>query len=306
MSSVERPKRGLGRGLDSLLGIVNRPTPVVTEPPVFAAEPELPPEPGLQQLALDSIRPNRYQPRRAFIPESLQELADSIRAQGVMQPIVVRSAGAGHYELIAGERRWRAARLAGLRVIPAWVREVDDRAALVLALVENVQREDLNPLDQALALQRLSEEFNLTHQEIADIVGKSRVTVTNLLRLLELTPEVKRYLEHGELEMGHARALLGLNGRQQADVAREAVEKGWSVRQLEAGVRQLQQIRLRQSQAPETVVAAPDPDVAHLQQTLSERLGAAVKIVGNQQGNGKIIISYNSLDELDGILAHLH
>ncbi len=304
MSSAERPgKRGLGRGLDSLLGIVNRPAPVLPEPEHLAAPPEAVPEPGLQQLLLDSIRPNRYQPRRAFIPESLQELADSIRAQGVMQPIVVRSAGPGRYELIAGERRWRAARLAGLRVIPAWVREVDDRAALVLALVENVQREDLNPLDQALALQRLGEEFELTHQEIAEVVGKARVTVTNLLRLLELTPEVKRYLEHGELEMGHARALLSLAGPQQSALAREAVEKGWSVRQLESGVRQVQQAKAR----PVTVGGErePDPDVMQLQQSLSERLGAAVRITGNSQGNGKIIISYNSLDELDGILAHL-
>ncbi len=300
--SNEPRKRGLGRGLDSLLGIVSRP-PTAAQPTPLSMSAEPIQEHELRMVPLDAIHPNRYQPRKEIAPESLQELADSIRSQGLMQPIVVRTTAAGSYELIAGERRWRASRLAGLDEIPVLVREVEDRGALVLALIENIQREDLNPLEQATALQRLIAEFTLTHQQIAEAVGKSRASVSNLLRLLELAPETKHYLEHGEMEMGHARALLGLAMMTQVQLAHEVVEKGWSVRQTEDKVRQMLVAEKRSEVTPSI---ATDQDTLRLQQTLSERLGAAVKIVGGQRGKGKLVISYNSLDELDGILAHLH
>jgi ParB family chromosome partitioning protein len=280
-------KRGLGRGLDALLG-----SAVADAVDGGGREGEL------RHLPVDLIQRGRYQPRVDMRPESLEDLASSIRAQGVVQPIVVRSIGANRYEIIAGERRWRAAQMAGLHEIPAVVRQVPDQAAMAMALIENIQREELNPMEEAHALQRLLDEFGLTHQETADAVGRSRVAVTNLLRLLALSEEVKRMLENGDLEMGHARALLALEGEVQTSAARMVIAKGLSVRETEHLVKQLQQ---GPKAKPVTKV---DPDVHRLEQDLSERLGARV-LIQDAKGKGKLVIHYNTLDELDGILAHL-
>ncbi len=285
-------KRGLGRGLDALLGNV---------PPVKDRSGEGAGAPA--KIAVDLIGRGRFQPRRHFDEDSLRELADSIAAQGVVQPVVVRPAAEpGRYELIAGERRWRAAQLAGLAEIPAVIRDVDDQAAMAMALIENIQRDDLNPLEEAQALHRLLEEFGLTHQEIARAVGKSRTTVTNLLRLLELEPGVKALLEEGALEMGHARALLALEGEAQLQAAREVARKGLSVRQTEALVRRL---RSGETARPAAAPAEPDPDVRRLLQELGERLGAPVELKQERGGRGRLVIRYNSLEELEGILAHI-
>ena len=245
-------------------------------------------------------------------PESLQELADSIKSQGVVQPIVVRpigSPGAGEsqrYEIIAGERRWRAAQIAGLAQIPAVIRDIPDEAAIAVALIENIQRENLNPLEEARALERLISEFELTHQEAAEAVGRSRVSVSNLLRLLELAPEVSEMLERRELEMGHARALLGLtNRRQQAEVATIIVKKALSVRDTEALVRRLQEAASTTNAAAEAATGHADPNVQRLEQELADKLGAKVAIKHSSGGKGRLVVSYNSLDELDGILAHI-
>lgn len=283
-------RRGLGRGLDALLG--------AAMPPDTAAD-----RSGeVRLLPVHQIRPSRFQPRKEMPPEALQELADSIRAQGVVQPIVVRQvAGADGYELIAGERRWRASQLAGLDDIPAVVRDVPDQSALAIALIENIQREDLNPLEEADALRRLAEEFGLTHQGAAEAVGRSRTAVTNLLRLLELPEDVKRLLHDGQLEMGHARALLGLkDALKQSEVGRQVAAKGLSVRETESLVR-----RLESAGSSRVPVARADPDVVRLQDELSERLGAQVRLQQGAKGKGRLIIHYNTLDELDGILAHL-
>jgi ParB family chromosome partitioning protein len=290
-------RRGLGRGLDALLG---GDTSDETQ--------ETPSKPGAQsgavnQLGIDQIQRGRYQPRRNFDPDKLQELADSISAQGVVQPIVVRPLGDGRYEIIAGERRWRAAQQAGLSDIPAVVREVDDRTAMAVALIENIQRDDLNPLEEASALQRLLGEFGLTHQEIARSVGKSRTTVTNLLRLLDLNEDVKAQVERRALEMGHARALLGLSGQAQSDAARKVVQQGLSVRETERLVRRLQGDD--GTTKPRAEHQAPDPDVQRLEQDLTERLGARVQIRQGSRGKGQLVIAYNSNDELEGILEHI-
>lgn len=301
-------KRGLGRGLDALLG--GGGLRAVTSP-VPAA-----PDDGVRKLPLDKIRRSRYQPRAEIRPESLEDLASSIRAQGVVQPIVVRplperSEGSteesdnGVFELIAGERRWRAAQMAGLDDIPAVVREVPDQAALAIALIENIQREDLNPLEEASALQRLLDEFGLTHQEIADAVGRSRAAVSNLLRLLELPGEVKRLLESGELEMGHARTLLGLKeSGQQIEIARKVAAQGLSVRETEDLVRRMQ-APPQESRQGSGVEKRIDPDIRRLQDDLSQRLGANVTFQHGAQGKGRLVIRYNSLEELDGILQHI-
>ena len=286
-------KRGLGRGLDALLG---------TGPSLSADEKPERQESELRHLPLDIIERGRYQPRKDMHPEALEDLAASIRAQGVVQPIVVRPNGAGRYEIIAGERRWRAAQLAGLDAIPAVVRDVPDESAVAMALIENIQREDLNAMEEAAAFQRLITEFEMTHQQVADAVGRSRTAVTNLLRLLSLQDEVKRLVEHGDLEMGHARALLALEGGAQTDAARTVVARGLSVRETEQLVRRLQ--------APagpkrELKPDAQDPDIRRLQDQLSERLGAGVRLEHTGKGRGKLVIHYNSLDELDGILAHI-
>ncbi|SDJ69541.1 chromosome segregation DNA-binding protein [Pseudomonas delhiensis] len=285
-------KRGLGRGLDALLSGSSAAT--LQEEAVQADSKEL------QHLPLDLIQRGKYQPRRDMDPQALEELALSIKAQGVMQPIVVRPIGKGRYEIIAGERRWRATQQAGLDTIPALVREVPDEAAIAMALIENIQREDLNPLEEAVALQRLQQEFQLTQQQVADAVGKSRVSVANLLRLIALPEEIKTLLSHGDLEMGHARALLGLPEARQVEGARHVVARGLTVRQTEALVRHW----LNAPSEPARVVKS-DPDISRLEQRLAERLGAPVQIRHGQKGKGQLVIRYNSLDELQGVLAHI-
>ncbi|MGA1080087.1 MAG: ParB/RepB/Spo0J family partition protein [Steroidobacteraceae bacterium] len=299
-------KRGLGRGLEALLG-------QVATPAASAAGSDAPPAtlPGdeLRTLPVDLLQRGKYQPRVDMREETLDELAASIKAQGVIQPVVVRpvgtpTAGASQrYEIIAGERRWRAAQRAGLQDIPAVVRRVPDEAAVAMALIENIQREDLNPLEEARALGRLIEEFELTHQQVADAVGRSRATVSNLLRLTELADEVQTLLAERQLDMGHARALLGLPARrQQVEVANLIVKKGLSVRDAEALVRRMA--------AGKTTGGAQgssgrDPDVERLESDLTDRLGAKVEIRQASGGKGKLVISYHSLDELDGILGRL-
>ncbi|AMO79577.1 MULTISPECIES: ParB/RepB/Spo0J family partition protein [Pseudomonas] len=285
-------KRGLGRGLDALLSGSSAAT--LQEEAVQADRKEL------QHLPLDLIQRGKYQPRRDMDPQALEELALSIKAQGVMQPIVVRPVDKGRYEIIAGERRWRATQQAGLDTIPALVREVPDEAAIAMALIENIQREDLNPLEEAVALQRLQQEFQLTQQQVADAVGKSRVSVANLLRLIALPEEIKTLLSHGDLEMGHARALLGLPEARQVEGARHVVARGLTVRQTEALVRHW----LNAPGEPAKVVKS-DPDISRLEQRLAERLGAPVQIRHGQKGKGQLVIRYNSLDELQGVLAHI-
>lgn len=256
----------------------------------------------LRELPIDVIQRGRYQPRRDMDPDSLQELAESIRQQGVMQPVVVRPVGDGQYELIAGERRWRATQIAGLDRIPAMIRDVPDAAAIAMALIENIQRENLNPIEEAFALHRLQDEFGLTQAQVAEAVGKSRTTITNLLRLVNLSQEVRVMLEHGDLEMGHGRAMLTLAPEQQVQVARQVVAKALSVRQTEALVRQVQQEKPGKRA---TRAAALDPNIRRLQDDLSERLGANVAISQGARGKGKLVIEYSSLDELDGILGHI-
>lgn len=293
-------KRGLGtgRGLDALLGAVRQ----VRDDVAAVESHTIPPTMlnSLQQLPLEQLQRGRYQPRRDMNPTALQELADSIKTQGIMQPIIVRLLADDRYEIIAGERRWRAAQMAGLETIPAIIREINDDTAIAMALIENIQREDLNPMEQATAMHRFIEEFALTHQQIAEAVGKARATVTNLLRLMSLPREVKTLLEHGDLEMGHARALLSLPEQQQIDSARLVVAKGLSVRQAEALVRSL--LAANEKPADDKTI---DPNVAQLQQSLADKLGAAVQIDYNKKGQGRLVIRYNSFEELDGILAHI-
>jgi ParB family transcriptional regulator, chromosome partitioning protein len=276
--------KGLGRGLDALLGGDDQPPS---------------PESALRELPIDALQPGKYQPRSHMEPAALTELAESIKAQGVMQPILARPLESGRFEIIAGERRWRAARMAGLTTVPALIREIPDQQALAAALIENIQREDLNPIEEAFALARLKDEFELTHQQVADAVGKSRAMVTNLLRLISLEEEAKKLLEHGDLEMGHARALLALSSDKQIAAARTVVAKGLSVRQTEALVRDYEK------EKPAKEIVREDPNVRQLLSDLSDRLGAPVQLKQEKGGKGKLVISYNSLDELDGILAHI-
>jgi ParB family transcriptional regulator, chromosome partitioning protein len=295
-------KPTLGRGLADLLG-------ARTAAHVAAAPAPAPAGEQLAKLPLDVLQRGRYQPRVDMRTETLAELADSIRSQGVVQPIVVRVLGASdggesqRYEIIAGERRWRAAQMAGLTEIPAVIRDIPDEAAIAVALIENIQREDLNPLEEARALTRLITEFGLTHQQVADAIGRSRAGVSNMLRLLELAPEVCELLEKRTIEMGHARALLALSARrQQTEVALLVAKKSLSVRETEALVRRLQAPAAAGSDAPSS---GRDPNVERLEQELTERLGARVAIQQGSGGKGKLVVSYNSLDELDGILAHI-
>lgn len=277
-------KSGLGtRGLEELLTAQRR----VSEE---AGTEEL------RQVPVEQIRRGRYQPRLNIRSDELQELADSIRAQGVIQPVVLRRIEDGAYELIAGERRWRASQLAGLHEVPAVVRDIPDQAAAAMSLIENIQREDLNPLEEAGALARLIDEFELTHQQVADAVGRSRAAVSNLLRLRELSDVPKQLLEEGELEMGHARALLSLEVVDQAAVARKVAAEGLNVRQTERLIKNWGKAR----PAPKPV----SPDVRRVETDLSERLGARVRLESTSKGGGKLVIQYNNLDELDGILAH--
>ena len=316
-------KPSLGRGLEALLGQVNarRPAPAPTG---VAADAPFPARDELVSLPLDVLQRGRYQPRVDMRPETLDALAQSIKAQGVVQPIVVRpiempgaapsAAGAPgqRYEIIAGERRWRAAQIAGLPDIPAVVRRVPDEGAIAMALIENIQREDLNPMEEARALDRLIREFQVTHQEAADAVGRSRAAVSNLLRLLDLAPEVAEWVDRRELEMGHARALLGLSEqRQQVEVARLVCKKSLSVRETEALVRRLTNVT--GGEGAETGRtggggrSGRDPNVTALESQLAETLGAKVVIDhSGKTGKGRVVVAYNSLDELDGILQHIH
>ena len=300
-------KRGLGRGLDALLGSHNAAKQIAAEAAATGiaqiAEAAEHRDGQLKHLPVEFIQRGKYQPRRDMNQEALEELANSIRAQGVMQPIVVRKIGADRYEIIAGERRWRASQLAGLDTVPVVIRDVPDEAAIAMALIENIQREDLNPIEEAIALSRLQQEFELTHQQIADAVGKSRATVTNLLRLMSLRDDVQRLLEHGDLEMGHARALLSLAPELQVSTAQQVVSKSLSVRQTESLVRKLLE---EKSAAPTEKSVTADADIKRLQDSLAEKVGAVVMIQHTAKGKGKLVFSYNSLDELDGILNHIN
>jgi ParB family chromosome partitioning protein len=280
-------KPGLGRGLDVLLSSARQ----------SAQQPD---ELFLKKLPVEKIKPGEYQPRMNIDPEALQELADSIKAQGMVQPVVVRRVSGGEYELIAGERRWRAAQLAGMHEVPAVIRDIPDQAAAAMSLIENIQREDLNALEEASGLRRLIDEFGLTHQQTAEAVGRSRAAVSNLLRLLELMPEVKEMLEHRELDMGHARALLALTNEQvQLQAAQKVVKRQLSVRDTERLVKKILE------GVVEKITPAASPDVQRLERRLSDQLGARVAIRYNQKGRGRVVIEYNSLDELDGILNHI-
>lgn len=282
MNSKRKP---LGRNLDALLGERRGQKSADSQ---------------LRHLPVDLIQPGRYQPRSIFDEDKLSQLADSIRAQGVVQPVVVRPLADGQFELIAGERRWRAAQQAGLDQVPAVVREIDDERAVAMSLIENIQREDLNPLEEAAALQRLVEEFGLTHQQAAEAVGRSRSAVSNLLRLLELAQGVKDMVDARHLEMGHARALLSLDSELQTRAAREVVTKQLTVRQTEALVRKLQQGNvLKGARRP------VDPDIMRLEGELAETLCAQVKIQHRAGGKGRLSISYNSVEELEGILERI-
>ena len=285
-------KRGLGRGLDALLGGLD-PNPKASETSAHDGE--------LRHLPIDLIQPGKYQPRIDMHNDTLEDLANSIRVQGVIQPIVVRATGDNQYEIIAGERRWRAAQLAELHEIPAVVRDVPDEAAIAMALIENIQRENLNAMEEAIALQRLIDEFQMTHQQAADAVGRSRTAVSNLLRLLTLEADVKQFAQNGKLEMGHARALLALSGDKQVKAARDVIARQLSVRETENLVRKLAEPRQKSGKPANTL----SPDIRKFQDDLSERLGAKVAIQHKEKGAGKLIVHYNNLDELEGILGHL-
>ena len=274
--------KGLGRGLDALLG----------EGDTTDGE-------RLLTLPVESLVPGKYQPRTRMDESALAELADSIRAQGLMQPILARAIPGGHYEIIAGERRWRASQLAGLKEVPVLVRVVEDEAALKMALIENIQRENLNPLEEAQGIHRLIQEFDMTHQTAAESVGRSRVAVSNLLRLLNLAKPVQALLMNGELDMGHARALLPLSHAKQVDAAHDLVRRGLSVREAERMVARLTQAREKKTEP------ARDRDVVRLEEELSDRLGASVRIQSNPKGTGRLTIEFSSLDQLDGLLRRI-
>lgn len=286
-------KRGLGRGLDALLATSQQNSDKKSSS-------QQADKGELQKLPIEFLQPGKYQPRKDMSPDALEDLAASIRSQGIIQPIVVRKVAQDKYEIIAGERRWRASQLAHLDEVPCLIKNVPDEAAVAIALIENIQREDLNAMEEAQALERLLNEFELTHQEVAEAVGKSRATVTNLLRLNNLNDDVKLLLEYGDIEMGHARALLALEGEQQLEAAKTVAGKGLTVRDTENLVRKLLE------PAKEKVEKSVDPDIKRLETTLSENLGAAVSISHNAKGKGKMVINYSSLDELDGILSHLN
>ena len=296
------PKKRLGRGLDALLSKPGTPAQETSAETATDRD-------GLREIPIDLLQRGQYQPRVDMRQDTLENLADSIRAQGVVQPIVVRpisargQGGEQRYEIVAGERRWRAAQIAGLSNIPAVVREIPDESAIAMALIENIQRENLNPLEEARALDRLITEFDLTHAEAAEAVGRSRAAVSNLLRLQELGDKVKPLLEDRQLEMGHARALLAItNPTQQYDAARQVVKKGLSVRETERLVKRMVE---GGSKKPAKPPATKNADIRRLEIEVSEKLGAKVSVDHTAKGTGKIVISYNSLDELDGILKHI-
>lgn len=295
MSPTKR--RGLGRGLDALLSSApddksEQSSNPSSESKAAASE--------LQMLPIDLLEPGKYQPRKDMSADALEELSNSIKSQGIIQPIVVRAIDSERYEIIAGERRWRAAQIAEIDKIPCLVKNVPDEAAVAIALIENIQREDLNAMEEAIALERLLTEFELTHQEVAEAVGKSRTTVTNLLRLNNLNDEVKTLLEHGDIEMGHARALLALDDELQNNTARTVVAKELTVRETEALIRKVQE--------PQKVKepTEKDPNTKVLEQNLSEKFGSQVTISHNKKGKGKLVISYTNLDELDGIVSRFN
>lgn len=307
MSTIKR--KGLGRGLEALLStsqVARARDGLREEARALEQEHEQHHEHNdhhrseLAKIPVEYLVPGKYQPRKDMAPEALEELARSIEAQGIIQPIVVRRVGEHKYEIIAGERRWRASQKAGLEVVPCMIKDVPDEAAVAIALIENIQREELNAMEEAVALKRLMTEFELTHQEVADAVGKSRATVTNLLRLNHLNDDVKLMLERGDIDMGHARALLALESDSQSDTARIVVGKGLNVRETEALVKRV----LEPPKAkPEK---KPDANISDLERHLAERLGAAVAIQHGERGKGKLVINYSSLDELEGILGRIH
>jgi ParB family chromosome partitioning protein len=292
-------KRGLGRGLEALLG----PKAAAEAPALVEAQPG----DALRSLPIDALTPGRYQPRRTMDQGKLAELAESIKAQGVIQPVVVRDIGGKSYEIIAGERRWRASQLAGLTEIPVVIREVDDRTVVAMALIENIQREDLNPLEEAIALQRLIDEFDLTHAQAAEAVGRSRAAVSNLLRLLELPVEIRVLLETKALEMGHARALLTLSPQAAIALARQAAENGWSVREVEHRAQLLASGKVMgaANAKAKPVKAKPQADIAALERELSESLQTQVNVLHGRGGKGRLVIHYSDLDSLDGVLERL-
>jgi ParB family chromosome partitioning protein len=289
-------RQSLGKGLDALLGLAEE----INADQGLAEGDHGVAGGNLKQIPVEFLQRGQYQPRREFNSDSLQELADSIASQGLIQPIVVRGIGQDKYEIIAGERRWRAAQLAGLDEIPAMVRDISDQATIAMALIENIQREDLNAIEESQALIRLQDEFNLTQQQVAEAVGKSRSAVTNLMRLAALQPLVQQQLERGDIELGHAKCLLALEGDVQIQAARAVASDGLTVRQTEVLVKKLQSPNVTQN-----TKTATNQDIVNLQTELSEKLGAAVKIQHGSKGSGKLTISYNSVDELDGILSHL-
>jgi len=288
-------KRGLGRGLDALLGTgsVKKDNAVQQKS-----------DGELHNVPVEFIQPGAYQPRIDMHPEALEELASSIRAQGIVQPIVIRAisesttSGDQKYEIVAGERRWRAAQMAGMADVPALIRDIPDKTAIAMSLVENIQREELNPIEEAAALRRLIDEFSMTHQLAADAVGRSRASVSNLLRLLELEVDSRKLLENGDLEMGHARALLALKGEEQSHTAQHIVNQGLSVRETEALIKKILNPRL-------VTEKKPDPNIVNLQTSLSDKLGAKVLFQHGDKGKGKMVIHYNNVDELEGIIAHI-
>jgi ParB family chromosome partitioning protein len=281
-------KRGLGRGLDALLADVNQQEKASLDD-------------SLQHFPLDMLQPGKYQPRIDMSQESLEELADSIRAQGLVQPIVVRPVSEDKYEIVAGERRWRASRIAGLVEVPVIVRDVSDRSAIAMALIENIQRENLNPMEEANALFRLREEFELTHQQAAEAVGKSRTAVTNLLRLRNLNDDVKRLVENCDLEMGHARALLALEGDIQSDVASQVVEKGLSVREAEQLIRRLQTPKKPAQQQSQSDLE----EIHQIEQNINQKLDSTCSIKHNASGKGRLVISYRNVEELKKLIKRI-
>ena len=280
-------KPGLGRGLDMLLSSATKDSNKDSE---------------LKKLPVEKITKGEYQPRLSIDPDTLQELADSIKAQGLVQPVVVRRIDGGNYELIAGERRWRASQIAGLHTIPAIIRDIPDQAAAAMSLIENIQREDLNPLEEALAMSRLISDFGLTHQQTAESVGRSRTAVTNLLRLIDLEDKTKELLDQRQLDMGHARALLALDGQLQIETAQKVAKNQSSVRETEKLVK-----KLNTPNTDKTKTSPPEKalEVLKLEESLADKLGAKVNIQYNTKGKGKLVVEYNNLDELDGILEHI-
>jgi len=302
---VNMKKRGLGKGLSdlglgALLGDLQIPATAIIDSEIISTDKNDFEDGQLKKLPMSALKPGKYQPRKIISNEGLEELANSIRTQGVIQPIVVRSVSDNHYEIIAGERRWRAAQLAGLDIIPAVIRDINDEAAMVMALIENIQRRDLNILEEASALNRLMNEFNMTHQEVADAVGKSRTNITNILRLLKLNTDVRRLVESGQLEMGHARALLTLDEEKQHDAANIIVSRHLSVRETEVLIRKMMSAQpIQFSESPEKIM------LNTLQNRLTQKLGVKVSVLQNAKGRGKLIIYYGNEKELENLLCHI-